>query len=79
MNMATKDIFATAQHFCVSQDVVNIRTVQGQKYRGYVDKAEANRVCVIYFVASRYLRRSPQRITLFPKDIVSINVSKAYN
>jgi vacuolar-type H+-ATPase subunit B/Vma2 len=77
--MATKDILAIAQHFCVSQDVVNVRTVQGQKYRGYVDKAQANRISVIYFAASRDLRRSPQRVTLLPKDIVSINVSKAYN
>ena len=73
-----KDILATARRFQASGDVVNIRTIQGQRYRGYVDNAEDDCICITYFVASRR-PGSPLRVNLLPRNIVSIRVSKAYS
>lgn len=77
--MATKNILSAAERFHISQDVVNVRTIQGQKYRGYVDKARTDGICIIYFGSRHSSFRGYRRVTLPTKDIVSINVSKAFN
>jgi hypothetical protein len=75
-----KEILATARRFLASGDVVNIRTIEGQRYRGYVDRAEDDCIRVTYFVASRRLPNFPRLfVNLLPRNIVSIRVSKAYS
>jgi len=76
--MANNQILATAKQVCVSQDVVNVRTIQGNKFRGYVDKVRTDSICILYF-GRRHSFRGYRRATLRTKDIASINISKAFN
>jgi hypothetical protein len=78
MTKKADDILAKAKHFYQSGGVVNVRTKQGDKYRGYVDKVEATFICINHF-AKVNRRGVLQRVTLLPENIISINVSKAFN
>lgn len=79
MTKKADDILARAKRFYESGDVVNVRTKRGAKYRGCVDKAQATGIRVSYSPTHRRFVGQIQRVTLLPKDIISINFSKAFN